>query len=65
MNNRLPDHCKCGITSPNTLIEGATIYKNTLVLLSTSKMVYTIDDLNEFEPKTLCDLPYGYFNFMK
>ena len=43
----------------NSVIEGAKIHENSLILLSFSKKVYIIKDLNEFTLEPLCDVEYG------
>lgn len=45
----------------NTLVEGGKVHENILVLLTSSKKVFIINNLNDCKAKFLCEKPYCTF----
>ena len=45
----------------NVLIEGAKVHENSLVLLTSSKKAYIINNLSDIKAEVVCDESYGKF----
>ena len=49
----------------NSQIEGAKIHENSLILLTTNKQVFIVNDLNDFNVEVMCDSYSGKDSVLK
>lgn len=45
----------------DTIVEGAKVHENVVIILTTSKKVFIVENLNEFTVRILCNKPYSIF----
>ena len=45
----------------NMPIDGAKVHENSLILFTSYKKVYIINDLNDIKAEAICNEPYGEF----